>query len=76
MAAINPAGSSHLSGLAGQPIMGPFDGVDFNDLERSLRRPRTFTNILLTWIVSGMTLVALVPLFSVIWMLSGVAARS
>jgi phosphate transport system permease protein len=49
--------------------MGPLEGVDFDGLERSLRRPRTLTNILLTWIVSGMTLLALFPLFSVIWML-------
>jgi phosphate transport system permease protein len=69
MATINPASGANLSNLPGQPFLGPLDGVDFNDLERSLRRPRTFTNILLTWVVAGMTLVALVPLFSVIWML-------
>ena len=69
MAALDPAGSGQLSGLTGRPYMGPFDGVDFNELERSLRRPRTLTNIVLTWVVAGMTLVALVPLFSVIWML-------
>ena len=69
MAAIDRAGSGQLSTLTGQPDLNPFDGVDFNELERSLRRPRTLTNILLTWLVSGMTLVALVPLFSVIWML-------
>jgi phosphate transport system permease protein len=47
----------------------PFAGVDFNDLEKSLRRPRTLINVLLTWVVAGMTLVALVPLFSVLWLL-------
>jgi phosphate transport system permease protein len=55
--------------MASPPLMGPLEGVDFDGLERSLRRPRTLTNILLTWIVSGMTLLALFPLFSVIWML-------
>jgi len=69
MAAIGPASSGQLSTLTGQPDLNPFAGVDFNELERSLRRPRTLTNILLTWLASGMTLVALVPLFSVIWML-------
>jgi phosphate transport system permease protein len=69
MAAINPEGGGQLSTLAGQPDFNPFADVDFNDLERSLRRPRTLTNILLIWLVSSMTLVALVPLFSVIWML-------
>ncbi len=69
MAVLNPAGSPHLSGMASPPLMGPLEGVDFDGLERSLRRPRTLTNILLTWIVSGMTLLALFPLFSVIWML-------
>ena len=59
MAAIDPAGSGQLSMLTGQPDINPFAGVDFNELERSLRRPRTLTNILLTWLVSGMTLVAL-----------------
>ena len=58
-----------LSALPGQPDLNPFAGVDFNELEKSLRRPRTLINVLLTWVVAGMTLVALVPLFSVIWML-------
>ncbi len=69
MAVLNPAGGAQLSPLAGQPDSDPFAGVDFNELESSLRRPRTLINILLTWLVAGMTLLALVPLFSVIWML-------
>jgi phosphate transport system permease protein len=43
--------------------------VDFAELEKSLRRPRTLINVLLSWLVAGMTLMALIPLFSVIWML-------
>jgi phosphate transport system permease protein len=69
MAAPDATGGSLLSTLPGEPDLNPFDGVDFNELERSLRRPRTLINILLSWLVTGMTLVALVPLFSVIWML-------
>ena len=69
MAAIDPAGGPQISTLTGDSSFNPFEGVDFDELEKSLRRPRTLTNILLTWLVSGMTLVALVPLFSVIWML-------
>jgi phosphate transport system permease protein len=47
----------------------PFAGVDFSYLERSLRRPRTLVDLLLTVLVSGMTILALVPLFSVVLML-------
>jgi phosphate transport system permease protein len=47
----------------------PFEGVDFADLELSLYRPRTAFSILLSWIVGAMTLIALVPLFAVLWML-------
>lgn len=47
----------------------PFAGVDFADLELSLYRPRTAFSILLSWIVGGMTLLALIPLFAVLWML-------
>jgi phosphate transport system permease protein len=62
-------GGSLLSTLPAQPNLNPLDGVNFKELERSLRRPRTLINILLSWLVAGMTLMALVPLFSVIWML-------
>jgi phosphate transport system permease protein len=69
MATVDTSGSPLLSALPGKSAFDPFDGVDFNELEKSLRRPRTLINVLLTWVVAGMTLVALVPLFSVIWLL-------
>lgn len=50
-------------------IRDPFEGVDFSELELSLYRPRTFFSIFLSVLVTGMTLVALVPLFAVLWML-------
>lgn len=53
----------------------PFRGVDFSELERSLRRPRTLLSALLTGLVTVMTLAALIPLFSVVWMLLWRGAR-
>ena len=50
-------------------IPNPFAGVDFSALERSLRRPRTLLDFCLTALVTAMTLLALVPLFSVVIML-------
>jgi len=47
----------------------PFEGVDFSQLERSLRRPRTLTDFVLSVTVAAMTLLSLVPLFSVVLML-------
>jgi len=47
----------------------PFRDIDFSHLEKSLMRPRTLTNVLLGALVTGMCLLALIPLFSVIWML-------
>ncbi len=52
-----------------QAEQDPFAGVDFDELERSVYRPRTAFSIILTWIVAGMTLLALIPLFAVLWML-------
>jgi len=49
--------------------LNPFEGVDFSDLERSLRRPRTLLSVVLSGLVTAMTLFALIPLFSVVWML-------
>jgi phosphate transport system permease protein len=49
--------------------LDPFAGVDFSNLERSLRRPRTLTDFLLSTVVTGMTLFSLIPLFSVVLML-------
>ena len=57
----NPGDSANLN---------PFTGVDFADLERSLLRPRTAVNSLMNLVVTGMTLLALVPLFSVLGMLT------
>ena len=51
------------------PIPDPFAGVDFSRMERSLRRPRTLMDFLLSGIVTCMTLFALIPLFSVVLML-------
>jgi phosphate transport system permease protein len=53
----------------------PFPGIDRTKLQRSLRRPRTFINATLTAIVAGMTLLALVPLFSVLFMLVAKGAK-
>jgi phosphate transport system permease protein len=47
----------------------PFAGVDFSQLERSLRRPRTLVDFLLSAVVWGMTMLSLIPLFSVVLML-------
>jgi len=49
--------------------LDPFAGVDFSELERSLYRPRTLISIILSGVVTGMTLLALIPLFAVLWML-------
>jgi phosphate transport system permease protein len=54
-----------------EPIVAdPFAGVDFSYLERSLRRPRTLFDFLLNAIVAVMTIVSLIPLFSVVIMLA------
>jgi len=47
----------------------PFEGLDLCYLERSLRRPRTLVDFGLTALVTGMTVFALIPLFSVVLML-------
>jgi phosphate transport system permease protein len=49
--------------------VNPFAGVDFSELEKSLRRPRTLVDLLLSNLVSAMTVFALIPLFSVVLML-------
>jgi phosphate transport system permease protein len=50
-------------------IVNPFAGVDFSQMERSLRRPRTLLDFLLSTLVGVMTLVSLIPLFSVVLLL-------
>ena len=49
--------------------VNPFAGVEFIALERSLRKPRTLLSFLLSLLVGGMTFLALIPLFSVVFML-------
>ena len=52
-----------------QPVPNPFEGVDFQELELSLYRPRTLLSALLSGLVGCMTFFALIPLFAVLWML-------
>jgi phosphate transport system permease protein len=59
---------SALSPNAGE--LNPFSDVDFGDLEKSLLRPRTLMNGLLSALVTVMTILALIPLISVVWMLA------
>jgi phosphate transport system permease protein len=49
--------------------LDPFKNVNFSDLERSLRRPRTLFSVAMSAVVTLMTLLALIPLISVVWML-------
>jgi phosphate transport system permease protein len=49
--------------------LDPFAGVDLQRLELSLRRPRTLLSLLASGLVALMTGLALIPLFSVLWML-------
>jgi phosphate transport system permease protein len=54
-----------------KPIVAdPLAGVNFAQLEHSLRRPRTLMDFLLNALITLMTLSALIPLFSVVWMLA------
>jgi phosphate transport system permease protein len=69
MATQETAGSSLLQPVPGEADLNPFADVDFSELERSLRRPRTLINVLLSGLVTCMTLLALIPLFSVVWLL-------
>jgi phosphate transport system permease protein len=55
--------------LRPMPDLNPFEGVDFSELDRSLRRPRTLFSIAMSGVVGLMTLLALIPLFSVVLML-------
>ncbi|HTT24483.1 MAG TPA: phosphate ABC transporter permease PstA [Candidatus Sulfotelmatobacter sp.] len=50
-------------------VPNPFAGVDFGQLERSLRRPRTLMDFALNLVTTLLTLIALVPLFSVVLLL-------
>jgi phosphate transport system permease protein len=55
--------------MSSKETIDPFAGVDLSQLERSLRRPRTLVDFGLTALVSGMTLISLGPLLSVVVML-------
>ncbi len=55
--------------LSSMPDLNPFEGVDFSELDRSLRRPRTLFSIAMSGVVTLMTTLALIPLFSVVLML-------
>jgi len=55
--------------VAASQVSDPFAGVDLAHLEHSLIRPRTFIDATLTLVTTGITLLALVPLFSVLYML-------
>src|SRR5215475_11410034 len=55
--------------LSSMPDLNPFEGVDFSELDRSLRRPRTLFSITMSGVATLMTMLALIPLFSVVLML-------
>src|SRR5215471_7302008 len=57
------------AGASDDAAVDPLAGVDFSQLERSLRRPRTLIDFLLSALVTTMTLLSLIPLFSVVLML-------
>jgi phosphate transport system permease protein len=50
-------------------LVPPAGPVDIDELRRSLRRPRSFVNFLFVTVTSLLTIAALFPLFSVIYML-------
>jgi phosphate transport system permease protein len=52
-----------------EPQFNSFADLNFADLEKSLLRPRTLMSGVLSALVAAMTVLALIPLFSVIWML-------
>jgi phosphate transport system permease protein len=47
----------------------PAGGIDLGQLEKSLRRPRSALNFLLSGLTACISLMALIPLFSVVFML-------
>jgi phosphate transport system permease protein len=66
---VESEGAAFLHRVEGSVEQNPFVGVDFDQLEHSIYRPRTFFSIVLSGIVTLMTLFALVPLFAVLIML-------
>ena len=61
--------SDQLLRAENEAVKDPFAGVNFGELELSLYRPRTLFSVILSWVVAIMTLLALIPLFAVLWML-------
>ena len=57
------------AGLGGAGRPGPRREVDYRELERNLRRPRSLFSMAMTALTALLTLAAVVPLFSVIYML-------
>ncbi len=47
-------------------LSDPFEGVNFDELELSLYRTRTLLSLVLSLLVTAMTFIALVPLFSLL----------
>lgn len=66
---VNDSKQGHSSLLNQGTQGGIFADIDVAELERSLLKPRTLFNQLLIAFVTVLTLAALVPLFSVLWML-------
>ncbi len=52
------------------PRLSPIATETLIDLEKSLRRPRSLFSFLMSFLVTALTLLALVPLFSVVYMLA------
>src|SRR5262249_57608897 len=57
------------STLSSAPDLNPLEGVDFSEVERALGGPRTLFSALMSALVTVTTMIALVPLFSVVLML-------
>ncbi len=51
-------------------ITEAFADIDFPRLERSLRHPRTLFSAVLSWLTGVVTVIACIPLFSVLFMLT------
>ena len=45
------------------------EGIDLPELKRSLRKPRTFFSVFMSTLTTVLTIVAMIPLFSVVYML-------
>src|SRR5271163_2856445 len=58
-----------MSAIPASRHTAPAIDIDLPQLERRLREPRTLFNAAMNWVAGGLTLLAMVPLFSVIIML-------